>query len=387
MTRPTPTKQYALDFGTRYQDAPSKPHTHIERKHVNHVKCFRLGELFCGPGGLAWGATHAKIDNEDYKIVHEWSNDIDEDTCATYRNNICPGNPESVICQDVHELEIDRLSPIDALAFGFPCNDFSVVGEQRGFDGKYGPLYTYGVQVLNKFKPLWFLAENVGGLKSANDGKAYEIIKKDLENAGYRIYPNLYKFERYGLPQARHRMIIVGIRADLSFDFQIPSTENYNDIDNTCRTAIECPPIQPNAFNNELTKQSPKVVERLKYIKPGENAFTANLPASLQLNVKGAKISQIYKRLDPNKPAYTVTGSGGGGTHIYHWEEPRALTNRERARLQTFPDDFCFYGSKESVRKQIGMAVPCLGAKIIFEAILKTFANESYPSMPASETD
>ena len=68
---------------------------------------------------------------------------------------------------------------------------------------------------------------------------------------------------------------------------------------------------------------------------------------------------------------------------MYHWSEPRALTNRERARLQTFPDDYIFEGSKESVRKQIGMAVPCDGARIIFEAILKTFAGIEYESMPA----
>ena len=97
-----------------------------------------------------------------------------------------------------------------------------------------------------------------------------------------------------------------------------------------------------------------------------------------------SKISQIYKRLDPEKPAYTVTGSGGGGTHIYHWSDPRALTNRERARLQTFPDDYIFEGSKESLRRQIGMAVPCQGAKIIFEAILKTFAGIPYESMDAN---
>jgi DNA (cytosine-5)-methyltransferase 1 len=102
------------------------------------------------------------------------------------------------------------------------------------------------------------------------------------------------------------------------------------------------------------------------------------------LNVKGAKISQIYKRLDPTKPSYTVTGSGGGGTHVYHWDEPRALTNRERARLQTFPDDFIFHGSKESVRKQIGMAVPVDGAKIILEALLKTFAAKPYASVAPS---
>ena len=350
----------------------------------NNAKKFRLGELFCGPGGLALGATTAKIEDSDYKIIHKWANDYDRDTCNTYTRNICPEDGDSVICGDVRKLDIESLGDIDALAFGFPCNDFSVVGEQKGFDGVYGPLYTYGVKVLKQYKPLWFLAENVGGLKSANDGKAFQKIQKDLKNAGYRIYPNLYKFEEYGVPQARHRVIIVGIREDLPYEFKIPSPKLYENIDVTCKNAIENPPIGKEAYNNELTKQSEIVVKRLKYIKPGENAFTADLPEELQLKVKGAKISQIYKRLDPDKPAYTVTGSGGGGTHMYHYSEPRALTNRERARLQTFPDNYIFEGSKESVRKQIGMAVPAKGAKIIFEAILRTFAGIDYESVEPS---
>ena len=350
---------------------------------MNNVKEFKLGELFCGPGGLALGAISARIEDPEYRIVHKWANDYDASTCDTYRRNICPDDVESVICGDVRKLDIDSLGEIDALAFGFPCNDFSVVGEQKGFEGVFGPLYSYGVKVLKKYQPLWFLAENVGGLRSANEGKAFERIKKDLIDAGYKIYPNLYKFEEYGVPQARHRMIIVGIRNDLPYEFKIPSTVPYEDCDVTCKTAIEVPPIPSYVANNEETKQSATVVERLKHIKPGQNAFTANLPEELQLNVKGAKISQIYKRLDPTKPAYTVTGSGGGGTHIYHYEEPRALTNRERARLQTFPDDYVFEGSKESVRKQIGMAVPAKGAKVIFEAILRTFAEIPYESMDA----
>ena len=85
-----------------------------------------------------------------------------------------------------------------------------------------------------------------------------------------------------------------------------------------------------------------------------------------------------------DKPAYTITGSGGGGTHVYHWNENRALTNRERARLQTFPDEFVFSGSKESARKQIGMAVPPLSAKIIFEAVLKSFAGIDYPKIESN---
>ena len=286
----------------------------------------------------------------------------------------------------MRKLDLESLGQIDALAFGFPCNDFSIVGEQKGFDGTFGPLYSYGVRVLELYKPMWFLAENVGGLKSANEGRAFEKIQEDLKAAGYRIYPNLYKFEKYGIPQARHRVIIIGIREDLPFEFRVPSPELYKDVDNSCRTALEVPPIPADALNNEQTRQSATVIERLKYIKPGQNAWDADLPEELKIKSK-TKISQIYKRLDPSKPSYTITGSGGGGTHVYHYTENRALTNRERARLQTFPDDYYFQGSKESVRKQIGMAVPCRGAQIIFEAVLKTFAGIEYESVPCSITE
>lgn len=340
---------------------------------------FRLGELFCGPGGIAWGATHADIGDPEFTIVHQWSNDFDESTCETYRHNICPDEPGTVYCGDVRTLDMGQLAPIDALAFGFPCNDYSVVGEQRGMDGEYGPLYSYGVRALRQFRPQWFVAENVGGLRSANGGSALTRILAELRDAGYIITPHLYKFEEYGIPQARHRIIIVGIRDDIDVQYRVPSTAPYADIDNSCRAAIEEPPIPADAFNNEPTRQSATVVQRLEHILPGQNAFTADLPEELQLNIRGARISQIYKRLDPDRPSYTVTGSGGGGTHIYHWDEPRALTNRERARLQTFPDNYEFVGSKEKVRKQIGMAVPCRGAQIIFEAILRSFAGIEYP--------
>lgn len=345
---------------------------------------FKLGELFCGPGGIAWGALNADIGDDNYKIVHQWANDYDKDTCETYRYNICSDNPKSVYHKDIREFDLTNLAPIDALAFGFPCNDYSVVGEQKGMDGIFGPLYSYGVNVLNIYNPQWFVAENVGGLRNANDGNTFTKILDELKKAGkhgYTVIPHLYKFEEYGIPQARHRIIIVGIRNDIDISYHVPSPAPYAQINNTCRKAIEDPPIPSDALNNELTRQSATVIRRLEHILPGQNAFTADLPDELKLNVRGAKISQIYKRLEPEKPAYTVTGSGGGGTHIYHWSEPRALTNRERARLQTFPDTYKFIGSKESVRKQIGMAVPCQGAKIIFEAILKCFAGIEYPSI------
>lgn len=345
---------------------------------------FKLGELFCGPGGIALGARLANSQDNKYGIKHAWANDFDKDTCQTYINNICPDNPNTVVCEDIRKLDFEKLkgiSDIDGLAFGFPCNDFSVVGERKGMDGVYGPLYSYGIKALNIFQPKWFLAENVGGLRNANDGRAFKQILSEMHLAGYKMTPHLYKFSDYGVPQARERIIIIGIRNDIDVEFKVPSQELFKNIDITSKNAIENPPIAPDAFNHEFTRQSENVKKRLSYIKPGENAFTANIPEELQLKVTGAKISQIYKRLDPNKPSYTVTGSGGGGTHVYHWEEDRALTNRERARLQTFPDYYEFAGSKESVRKQIGMAVPVKGAQVIFEALLNSFAGIPYPSI------
>lgn len=345
---------------------------------------FRYGELFCGPGGLALGALSSSISKggTEYFIQHAWSTDYDKDSCLTYAHNICPEDPGSVLWADVKSLDLRKLKPIDGFAYGFPCNDFSLVGKQKGFHGKYGPLYSYGVNVINLFNPKFFVAENVSGLTSANEGQAFKKILEDLSQAGngYNLTVHRYKAEDYGVPQTRHRVIIVGIDSRLKSFFHVPAPthiERYV----TSRQALEEPPIKNNAANHEPTKQASIVEERLKHIKPGENIWNADVPKHLKLNVKSAKLSQIYKRLHPDKPSYTITGSGGGGTHGYHYSEPRALTNRERARIQTFPDKFVFIGKKESVRKQIGMAVPPTLSQIIFTSILKTIAGIPYSSV------
>lgn len=342
---------------------------------------FRMAELFCGPGGLALGALAASSDNNNYSINPIWANDLNLDTCNTYALNIHDGDLTSVCCRPVQEINFNEVPDFDGLCFGFPCNDFSLVGEQKGTEGKFGPLYSYGIKAISVKDPKWFVAENVGGLQSANEGNAFKTIINELKNAGkgYRLNVHLYKFEEYGVPQKRHRIIIVGIRRDLELDFKVPApvTPNFEDF-KTAKQAIMIPPITNDMGHNELTKQSIAVVERLKHIPPGKNAWYDGIPLEHRLNVKGTKLSQIYKRLHPDEPSYTITGSGGGGTHVYHWEENRALTNRERARIQTFPDWYKFCGTKESVRKQIGMAVPPDGARHIFQALLNTFAGVEY---------
>ena len=334
---------------------------------------FKFGELFCGPGGLAYGALHAQSNDGEYKLVHEWANDNDFNTCETYKQNISPIN---VYCNDVRDLSIEKLGEIDAFAYGFPCNSFSQVGEHQGLDNKkFGQLYWFGVKVLQTYQPKFFIAENVSGIRSAG----FNVILKDLADCGYVVTPHLYKAEEYGIPQTRHRVIIVGIRKDLNIKYKIPKP--ITNVDISSRTALSN--IPATATNNIIRKVSEKVKERLSYINPGENIWQAEeagrLPEHLRIKTK-TKISQIYRKLDPEKPAYTVTAAGGGGTFMYHWTN-RELTNRERARLQTFPDDFDFWGNYMSVRKQIGMAVPPKLAEIVTTAILNCFAGIDYPSV------
>lgn len=343
----------------------------------------RLGELFSGPGGLAWGALSATSEHKGTRlgITHGWANDIDTSSCQTYALNIAgSADCETVICADVHNVVIESLPEIDLFAYGFPCNDFSIVGEHKGMEGDYGALYKTGVRVLNRFNPVAFVAENVGGINSANEGQAFQQILNDLASAGkgYTLTVHLYRAEDYGVPQTRHRYIIVGFRSDTGLRFRVPAP-THHDAPVPVRAVLE--DIPPTADNHEYTRMSPVVVERLRHILPGQNAWNADLPPHLRLNVKGAKLSQIYRRLDPDKPSYTITGSGGGGTHGYHYAEPRALTNRERARIQTFPDSFRFCGSKEQVRRQIGMAVPPLLARVIFTALLDTLNRRPYPAI------
>lgn len=347
---------------------------------------YRMGELFSGPGGIALGA-HDAADEVGIDLRHAWANDYDLSTCQTYRANIPGTTAETVIHGDVRDLPIEDLAPIEGFAFGFPCNDYSLVGEGRGLNGEFGPLYQRGVDVLNHHQPAWFLAENVTGLKSSNGGRDFALILEALRNAGpgYTLTPHLYRFEQYGVPQRRHRIIVVGIAKGIDTRFRVPAP-THPDARQWMSARQALADIPADAPNQELTRQSATVRERLAYIAPGKNAFNSALPDHLKLNVRGATLSQIYKRLDPDKPSYTITGSGGGGTHGYHWDELRALTNRERARIQTFPDRYRFLGSKESVRRQVGMAVPPQGAKVIFEALFRTLNGETYASATANLT-
>ena len=199
------------------------------------------------------------------------------------------------------------------------------------------------------------MEENVKGILSANRGEAIKVIKKRFEVDGYNLKIFLVNFADFGVPQLRERVLFVGIRKDIKTPFIPPIPTHTQDMHVTCQEAFW--DIPEGCPNNEYMKVSSEVAERLKLIPEGGNYKDVE---HTEYAVKGL-MSNIYRRLDRRKPSYTVIASGGGGTWGYHYEEPRPLTNRERARLQGFPDDFIFKGNNTEVRRQIGNAVPPAG--------------------------
>lgn len=327
----------------------------------------RFGELFAGAGGMALGLKRAGFEPA-------WAVDWNADACQTYRNMI----GGHAICDKVENIRFSDLAPISGLAFGFPCNDFSMVGERKGTQGYFGGLYKFAEQAIRELQPTWFIAENVPGLLASGG----HDIMQEFANAGpgYRLSVHVYRFEEYGVPQKRWRVIGVGVRSDLGLTYYPPSPTHSVAIG--AKEALEG--VEAVIHNNELPRHSEKVTRLLRSIPPGENCWHSSIPEELRLNVEKVRMSLIYRRLHPDLPSYTIVGSGGGGTHGYHFEEPRALTNRERARLQSFPDEFVFSGSPASVRKQIGMAVPPLGAECIGRALLNTLQGTEYAfTMPS----
>ena len=337
----------------------------------------RLGELFCGAGGMGLGASQAQVG--EYSIVPTWASDIDKVACATYAANI----HSNVICCDVADLDIGALPPIDAFAYGFPCNDFSIAGGRQGIKGRYGGLYEYGVDVLEQHQPKFFVAENVGGMVSDTPNALRHIIAR-LQSTGYTVTPHLYKCQEYGIPQHRDRVFIVGMRDDLGVAFKPPAPTGSMTVDE----AWHEPPIPDDAPNHAFFPHKPEWEDILSHIPEG-GRMQWHMDAMPQWVIDKFPINRWirvkFRRLDRAKPSPCLIAQMGNIPNgLFHPTENRCITNREAARLQTFPDDFVFKGSLPKGVQQIGMAVPPKMAKVIFTAALKTLAGIEYETVPAN---
>ena len=329
------------------------------------IKTPRVLSLFSGCGGLDLG-----FEMEGYTTV--WANDFNHWACETFKNHF----GDVIVEGDIEKIDPYNNKTIpdcDIILGGFPCQDFSLLWKQPGLNGERGNLYKSFLRFIDAKKPKAFIAENVKGLLTANQGKAIRQILHDFEmiEPGYVVIPKLYNFADYGVPQFRERVLFVGIRADTGFHFIHPEPTHGPKANKPYYTAGEAikGALQVK-YNNEQIKIAEKTKQMLELIPEGGN-FT-DIPKDNPLYVKGM-ISHVYRRIKLDEPSKTIIAAGGGGTWGYHYPEPRPLTNRERARLQSFPDDFVFEGSIAEVRRQIGNAVPPQGVRAIAKSLLPLF--------------
>lgn len=320
----------------------------------------KIISLFSGSGGLDLG-----FKQEGYEIV--WANDNEHWSCETYKKNFGSHIQEG----DIADIDFNQVPDCDLITGGFPCQDFSMIWKRGGIETDRGNLYKHFVRAVATKLPKAFIAENVKGLLTANKGMAIKQIVKDfqkIDNAGYRIYVNLFKFAEYGVPQLRERVLIIGIRNDIPYEFVKPAP-THNEI-NYMTTGEALKGVEKAKYNNEPLNIQERTKKIISLIPEGGNF--SSIPKDSPFYVKGM-ISHVYRRLHRNKPSTTIIAGGGGGTWGYHYQEPRPLTNRERARLFGYPDDFVFEGNIAQVRKQIGNSVPPTGVKLVARELLKLF--------------
>lgn len=321
--------------------------------------------LFAGCGGLDLPFHRAGYKT---KLVNEFN----KDAASTFERNF----GISVNTDPIEDLDMSKLPKADLVTGGFPCQDFSQIWKRPGLKGTRGNLYTYFLEVVDRTKPRAFVAENVLGLLTANGGKAINQIIADFSiiAPGYVVFPKVYNFADFGVPQYRQRVILVGIRIDTGFNFVHPVGKFGHNLKKPHRsTSIAFKGLDETFPNQEHMKIQPRTIEILRRISAGGN-FT-DIPKDDPYYVKGM-ISHVYRRIDPDKPSKTLIAGGGGGTWGYHFPEPRALTNRERARIQSFPDDFIFEGTFGEVRRQIGNAVPPVGVIQVVNRLSKLFLGD-----------
>ena len=347
--------------------------------------CQKIGiDIFSGVGGLSLGAENAGI-----KIAMA----IEKDPIAvkTYIKNHPHAN---VVCQDIREINpLDQIVKYPFIIFGGPpCQGFSTSNRKtRNLLNSNNHLFKEFVRFVDVLRPQWFLFENVEGITNFNKGETLKEIINDFNVLGYKTCWDILYASDYGVPQHRNRFFLVGNNLNIDFDFP-PPQEGYITVNDAIsdlpdlkngqmsdvlpykskamsQYAIEMRMNSTYATQNFVSRNEDYVIERYKYIKPGENWRA--IPEHLMSNYsdKNKCHSGIYKRLVPDKPSVVI--SNYRKNMLIHPFQNRGLSVREAARLQSFPDSFIFEGSIHYIQQQIGNAVPPLLAEAIFKQILE----------------
>ncbi len=325
-------------------------------------------ELFAGAGGLALGLEKAGL----HTIM---LNEIDRHACATLRKNRPNWN---VMEGNITNIDFSKYAgEIDVLSGGFPCQAFSYAGNKLGFEDIRGTLFFEFARALQECSPKVFIAENVKGLASHDEGCTLNTMKGVFAELSYTlIEPKILKAIFYQVPQKRERLIVIGIRNDLSqlAEFVWPSP--YKRI-MTLKDAFKAGALYecdvPVSQGQKYPKRKAEIISHVP-----QGGYWRDLPDSLQREYMqksyflGGGKTGIARRLSWGEPSLTLTCSPAQKqTERCHPEETRPLTIREYARVQTFPDNWEFIGSMGQQYKQIGNAVPVNLSYAVGRSIVK----------------
>lgn len=341
-----------------------------EKSHIDEVipnDNYKSIELFAGAGGLAIGLEQAGINCVALNEFDHWA-------CKTLRKNRPNWN---VVEDDIKNVSfVDYKGKVDLVTGGFPCQAFSYAGKKMGLNDARGTLFYEFARVVDETKPPICIGENVRGLLTHDNGRTIEGMISILDEIGYYVIPpKIFKTLFYRVPQKRERVLIVGIRKDISpklFEFPKPCKRVYN-----LRDALK----QGDLFDCDVPESKgsqypPKKKEVLTLVPQG--GYWRDLPLDIQKEYMGGSFylgggkTGMARRMSWEEPSLTLTCSPAQKqTERCHPEETRPFTVREYARIQTFPDDWDFAGSTSSQYKQIGNAVPVNFAKEVGLAIIK----------------
>ena len=360
-------------------------------------KPFRLIDLFAGAGGLTLGFTDVRADDGSPAFVPVWANDFNEDAAATYNANF----GEHCSYGDIVDILEDQTTVVpeaDVVIGGPPCQGFSLLNKNRVTDPRK-QLWRPYMEIVERSGARVFVMENVRQL--LNSEELYQI-REQAESLGFDVTSALLCAADYGVPQERYRAFIVGVRGGspkvafppkrthysekgtrgpaILFDEYVASPHPWrtvrdaiSDLPEPVGTEIRDEPVPLDLhFGRNPTEKS---MLRYQAVPPGGNRF------DLQKNApeltpdcwirKTSGGTDLFGRLWWDRPSVTIRTEffkPEKGRYL-HPEQHRPITHREAARLQSFPDDFAFRGSKVEIARQIGNAVPPKLAQAVAESI------------------
>lgn len=331
-------------------------------------------DMFCGCGGLSRGFMDA-----GYEVLLGIDNNVQALNSFKANHNGAIGmNSDLFKGSTILEMAsaIDN-KKVDLIIGGPPCQGFSLTGTRIENDER-NRLFNAMVHAVEFFQPQAFLLENVPGLATLYEGKARTAIIEEFSKLGYTVTDQILYAPDYGVPQIRKRLFFVGLLNNQEFNFPAPllTAENYITTGDAISDLHDFTPedmgeevseyrIEPQTkyqkqmrkkskylYNHIGTKHSDHVIEVISQVPEGGNH--KDLPPGVG---ESRKFNEAWTRYHRNRPSKTIDT---GHRNHFHYEFNRVPSVRENARLQSFPDDFRFYGNKTEQYRQVGNAVPPL---------------------------